>query len=92
MAKNEAERKVLEKVRDVEKEQGSFAEAGSESPPHYGHDSVKSACVAGNKMLIREIKLDVRFDKVLQQTLLSVGIVKIGMVAEGTAESDDVRV
>ena len=29
MAKNEAEGKVLEKVRDVEKEQGSFAEAGS---------------------------------------------------------------
>ena len=40
--------------------------------------------------VIREIKLDATFDKVLQQALLSVGIVKIGLVAEGTAESDDV--
>ena len=46
MAKNEAEGKVLEKVRDVEREQGSFAEAGSEPPPHYGHDSAKSPGVA----------------------------------------------
>ena len=50
MAKNEAESKVLEKVRGVEKEQGSFAEAGSEPPPHYGHDSAKSGGVAGSKM------------------------------------------
>jgi len=50
MAKNEAEGKVLEKVRGVEKEQGSFAEAGSEPPPHYGHGSAKSPGVAGNKM------------------------------------------
>jgi len=41
--------------------------------------------------VIREIKLDATFDKVLQQALLSVGIVKIGLVAEGTVESDDVR-
>ena len=38
--------------------------------------------------VIREIKLDATFDKVLQQALLSVGIVKIGLVAEGTAESE----
>jgi len=50
MAKNEAEGKALEKVRGVEKEQGSFAEAGSEPPPHYGHGSAKSPGVAGNKM------------------------------------------
>jgi hypothetical protein len=50
MAKNEAEGKVLEKVRDVEKEQGSFAEAGSEPPPHYGHDSAKSPGVAGSNV------------------------------------------
>jgi len=50
MAKNEAESKVLEKVRGVEKEQGSFAEAGSEPPPHYGHGSAKSGGVAGSKM------------------------------------------
>ena len=50
MAKNEAESKVLEKVRGVEKEQGSFAEAGSEPPPHYGHESAKSGGVAGSKM------------------------------------------
>lgn len=50
MAKNEAEGKVLEKIRDVEKEQGSFAEAGSDPPPHYGHDSAKSAGVARNRM------------------------------------------
>ena len=37
--------------------------------------------------VVREIKLDATFDKVLQQALLSVGIVKIGLVAEGTAES-----
>ena len=41
MAKDEAEGKVLEKVRGVEKEQGSLAEVGSEPPPHYGHDSAK---------------------------------------------------
>lgn len=50
MAKNEAEGKVLAKVRVVEKEQGSFAEADSEPPPHYGHSSARSAGVAGNKM------------------------------------------
>ena len=50
MAKNEAESKVLERVRGVEKEQGSFAEAGSEPPPHYGHGSAKSGGVAGNKL------------------------------------------
>ena len=50
MAKNEAESKVLEKVRGVEKEQGSFAEAGSEPPSRYGHDSGKSPGVAGSKM------------------------------------------
>lgn len=38
--------------------------------------------------VIREIDLDATFDKVLQQALLSVGIVKIGLVAEGTAESE----
>ncbi len=32
MAKNEAEGRVLDKVREVEREQGSFAEAGSEPP------------------------------------------------------------
>jgi hypothetical protein len=50
MAKNEAEGKVLDKVREVEREQGSFAQAGSEPPPHFGHGSAKSAGVAGNKM------------------------------------------
>lgn len=38
--------------------------------------------------VIREINLDATFDKVLQQALLSVGIVKIGLVADGTAESE----
>ena len=50
MAKNEAESKVLERVRGVEKEQGSFAEAGSEPPPHYGHGSANSPGVAGSKV------------------------------------------
>jgi hypothetical protein len=50
MARNEAEGKVLEKIRDVEKEQGSFAEVGSELPPDYGHDSAKNPGVAGSKM------------------------------------------
>jgi len=38
--------------------------------------------------VIREIKLDATFDKVLQQALLSVDIVKIGLGAEGTAEAE----
>jgi len=37
--------------------------------------------------VIREINLDATFDNVLQQALLSVGIVKIGLVAEGPAET-----
>ncbi len=50
MAKTDAESKVLEKVQGAEKEQGSFAEARSEPPPHYGYDSAKSGGVAGSKM------------------------------------------
>jgi len=42
MAVNEAESAVLEKVRGVEKEQCSFAEAGGEPPPHYGRAWPKS--------------------------------------------------
>jgi len=48
--KNEAESKVMQKVSEVESEQGSFAEAGSDPPPHYGHESASSPGVAGNKM------------------------------------------
>jgi len=50
MPKDEAESKVLEKVKGVESEQGSFAEAGSDPPPMCGHDSAKSPGVAGNKV------------------------------------------
>ncbi len=48
----------------------------------------RAACgigLAGDDVT-REIDLDATFDKVLQQALLSVGIVNIGLVAEGTAE------
>lgn len=48
--KSEAENKVMGKVREVESEQGSFAEAGSDPPPYYGHESAKSEGVAGNKL------------------------------------------
>jgi len=50
MPKNEAEKKVQDKVSSVESEQGSFAEAGSDPPPLCGHDSAKSPGVAGNKV------------------------------------------
>jgi len=45
-----AERRVMQKVREAESELGSFAEAGSEPPPHMGHESAKSPGVAGNKL------------------------------------------
>jgi hypothetical protein len=38
--------------------------------------------------VIREINLDATFDKVLQQALLSVDVVKIGLGVEGTAEAE----
>ncbi len=47
MAKD-AEEAVKAKVRSVEDEQGSFAEAGGDPPPNFGHDSAKSGGVAGN--------------------------------------------
>jgi hypothetical protein len=47
----------LDKVRGVEKEQGSFAEAGSEPPPHYGHDSAKSPRRGGQQDAGRQERL-----------------------------------
>lgn len=47
MAKD-AEAAVKAKVSSVESEQGSFAEAGGDPPPNFGHDSAKSGGVAGN--------------------------------------------
>lgn len=38
--------------------------------------------------VLREIDLDATFDVVLQQALMSVGIVKVGLVAEGAQESE----
>jgi hypothetical protein len=47
---NEAEAAIKSKISEVESEQGSLKEAGSEPPENFGHGSVASAGTAGNLM------------------------------------------
>ncbi len=43
----EAETAVQKKINEVESEQGTLKEVGSEPPPNWGHDSAASAGTAG---------------------------------------------
>ncbi len=47
---SEAETAVQKKISEVESEQGSLKEVGSDPPPDFGHDSAASAGTAGNLM------------------------------------------
>jgi hypothetical protein len=47
---SEAAAAVQKKISEVESQQGSLKEVGSDPPPNWGHDSAASAGTAGNLM------------------------------------------